>query len=131
MAFNEKLGFCLPAGKSVLRFHYRQIFTRTPGQKIFDGWYSPLVKNWGFVSQLEKVCLGSIIAKFLPGPLGKKFLLAVQPFNEKLGFGLPAGKNLLRFHYRQIFTRTPGQKIFAGLYKSVTGPTGMRRGPYR
>jgi hypothetical protein len=34
------------------------------------------MKNWGFVSQLEKVCLGSTIAKFLPGPLGKKFLMA-------------------------------------------------------
>ena len=38
--------------------------------------YSPLMKNWGFVSHLEKVCLGSTIAKFLPGPLGKKFLMA-------------------------------------------------------
>ena len=34
------------------------------------------MKNWGFASQLEKVCLGSTIAKFLPGALGKKFLLA-------------------------------------------------------
>ena len=31
------------------------------------------MKNWGFVSQLEKVCLGSTIAKFLPGPLAKIF----------------------------------------------------------
>jgi len=34
------------------------------------------MKNWGFVSQLEKVYLGSTIAKFLSGPLGKKFLMA-------------------------------------------------------
>jgi hypothetical protein len=131
MPFNEKLGFCLPAGKSMLRFHYRQIFTRTPGQIFFVGWYSPLMKKLGFASQLEKVCLGSTIAEFLPGPLGKKILLAVQPLNEKLGFCCPPGKSLLRFHYRQIFTRSPGQKIFAGWHKAVTGPTGMRRGPYR
>jgi len=115
----------------MLRFHYRQIFTRTPGQKMRVETFSPLMENWGFASQLEKVCLGSTIAKFLPGPLGKKLLLAVQPLSEKLGFFFPAGKSLLRFHYRQIFTRTPGQKIFAVWHKSVTGPTGMRRGPYR
>jgi len=89
------------------------------------------MEHWGLASQLEKVCLGSTIEKFLSGPLGKKFLMAVQPLNEKLGFCLPAGKSLLRFHYRKIFTRTPGQKIFAGWHKSVTGPTGMRRGPCR
>ena len=40
----------------------------------FPFFYSPLMKNWGFVSQLEKVCLGSTITKFLPGPLAKNFL---------------------------------------------------------
>ena len=38
---------------------------------------------------------------------------------------------MLRFHYRQIFTRTPGQKIFVGWHQSVTGTTRMRRGPQK
>ena len=89
------------------------------------------MKNWGFASQLKNVYLGSTIAKFLPGPLAKNFCWLVQPLNENLGFRLPAGKSLLRFHYRQIFTRTLGQKIFAGWHQSVTGPTRMRRGPQK
>jgi len=38
------------------------------------------MKIWGFASQLEKVCLGSTIAKFLPGALAKNFLLAGKAF---------------------------------------------------
>ena len=72
------------------------------------------MKNWGFASQLKNVYLGSTIAKFLPGPLAKNFCWLVQPLNENLGFRPPAGKSLLRFHYRQIFTRSPGKKLFVG-----------------
>ena len=34
-----------------------------------------IMKNWGFASQLKNVYLGSTIAKFLPGPMAKKFFM--------------------------------------------------------
>ena len=94
---------------------------KSPAKQILGGqnppflfFLGPLMKNWGFASQLKNVYLGSTIAKFLPGPLAKNFCWLVQPLNENLGFRLPAGKSLLRFHYRQIFTRSPGKKLFVG-----------------
>ena len=54
-------------------------------------------------------------AKQILGGQNPPFLFFSWPLNEKLGFCLPAQKCILRFHYRQIFTRTPGKKnLLAG-----------------